>query len=394
MRGLTTGFAVSEAQAAMLDDLKRYLDKNFPSEHEGVVSATPEWFDDEEFAWIRDFNGQLAKDGWLVPHWPTQYGGRGLTPTDEMLIREELAYRRVPIANANGLDMLAPILLGFGTPEQCDEHLRKIAWMERLWCQGYSEPDSGSDLTSLRTSARREGDHYIVNGSKIWTGHAVRADWMILLARTDPNSTGSRGLSLLMVDLENTPGVDIRPIRSLTGEVTFCQEFFTDARVPVANLVGPEHDGWRASSALLEHERAGAGHAARYLRVLDDLLDVVAVRLPIDDGTAIKIGHLVQRVESARAIAYEVAGVRRDAVGGYPPHMPSLMKLYAAELGFDLAEAASEVLGLDVCEYRPPEGAWDFWGELLYSLLFRIAGGSNEIQREIIATRRFGITRR
>src|SRR5579875_2900601 len=115
MRGLTTGFELSPAQAEMLDELKRYLDKEFPREHEGVAGATPEWSEDEEFAWIRRFNRQLAQDGWLVPHWPKEYGGRGLTPVDQMLIREELAYRRVPVANANGLDMLAPILLRFGT---------------------------------------------------------------------------------------------------------------------------------------------------------------------------------------------------------------------------------------------------------------------------------------
>lgn len=393
MRGLTTGFELSPAQAEMLDELKRYLDKEFPREHEGVAGATPEWSDDEEFAWIRRFNRQLAQDGWLVPHWPKEYGGRGLTAVDQMLIREELAYRRIPIANANGLDMLAPILLRFGTKEQQQEHLIKIAQMERLWCQGYSEPDAGSDLTSLRTTARRDGDYYIVNGSKIWTGHAVRADWMILLCRTDLESKGSRGLSLLLVDLHDTPGVEIHPIRSLTGAVTFCQEYFFDARVPVRNLVGPEHEGWRASRALLEHERAGVGTAARYRRALDDLLDVVAARGGVDPATEVKIGHLIEKVESARSMAYDVARVRSGNEGEFPPHMPSVLKLYGSELGVELTEVATEILGLEVTAFTPEIGAWDFWQEFLYSLLFRIAGGSNEIQREIIGTRRFGLAR-
>ena len=237
MTGLTTGFQLSDQQAEMLAELKRYLDKTFPRERE--CDTSPEWSSDEEYQWCRQYNQQLFDDGWLVPHWPEKYGGRGLTPVDQMLIREEMAYRRVGICNANGLDMLGPILLTLGTEEQKDRHLRKIARMEEMWCQGYSEPDTGSDLTHLHTTAIRDGEEYVVNGSKIWTGHAMHADWMILLARTDPEQRGSKGLSMLLVDLHETDGIEIHPIRSMAGEVTFCQEYFMDARVPVANLVGP-----------------------------------------------------------------------------------------------------------------------------------------------------------
>jgi acyl-CoA dehydrogenase len=393
MRSLTTGFALSHGQAQMIDDLKRYLDEYFPSEHEGPSGATPEWFSDEEFEWVRSFNSQLTRDGWLVSHWPERYGGRGLSPVDNMLIREELAYRRVPIANANGLDMLAPILLELGTEEQKEAHLSKIGLMEELWCQGFSEPDAGSDLTSLRTTARREGDYYVVNGSKIWTGHAMHASWMILLARTDLESRGSRGLSLLMVNLEETPGVAIHPIRSLTGGVTFCQEFFSDAQVPVSNLVGPEHEGWRASSVLLEHERARAGTAALYRRDLDDLLDAVVARDGADWNTAIALGKMIERVECARAMAYDVASALGEGEGRYPPHMPSVTKIFGSELGADLTELATEILGLDVCEYKLNDGNWDFWEEFLYSPVARIGGGSSEIQHDIIGARCFGLGR-
>ena len=241
MAGLTTGFELTAQQAKMLDELKGYLDQNFPADHES--HTMPEWGPIEEFHWARDFNRKLFDDGWLCPHWPEEYGGRGLTPLDQMLIREEFAYRRVPMCNANGLDMLSPILLKYGSDEQKDERLVKIARMEEMWCQGYSEPDGGSDLTHLKTTAIRDGEEYVVNGSKIWTGHAMHAHWMILLCRTDPEQKGSKGLSLLMVDLRDAPGIQIYPIRSMTGEVTFCQEYFMDARVPAENLVGPERRG-------------------------------------------------------------------------------------------------------------------------------------------------------
>nr|MDT0664268.1 acyl-CoA dehydrogenase family protein [Micromonospora sp. DSM 115978] len=333
----------------------------------------------------------MAEDGWLVSHWPERFGGRGLSPVDNMLIREELAYRRVPIANANGLDMLAPILLQLGTEEQKRAHLPKIALMEETWCQGFSEPEAGSDLTSLRTTARRDGDHYVVNGSKIWTGHAMRAEWMILLCRTDLETRGSQGLSLLMVNLEETEGVTIHPIRSLTGEVYFGQEFFSDARVPVSNLVGPEHAGWRASSVLLQHERARAGTAALYRRDLDDLLDTVVQRGGADQSTAVALGRLVERVECARAMAYDVAGAMTRNDGQFPPHMPSVMKLFGSDVGLELTELATEVLGFDITEFKLNDGQWDFWQEFLCSPIARIGGGSAEIQRDILGTQVFGL---
>jgi acyl-CoA dehydrogenase len=265
--------------------------------------------------------------------------------------------------------------------------------MEELWCQGFSEPEAGSDLTSLRTTARRDGDYYVVNGSKIWTGHAMHASWMILLARTDAESHGSRGLSLLMVDLNESAGVSVHPIRSLTGGVTFCQEFFTDVRVPVSNLVGPEHNGWRASNVLLQHERARANPAALYRRDLDDLLRTVVDRGGADASTAIALGKMIERVESARAMAYDVATTLAEDEGRFPAHMPSVMKIVGSELAAELAELATDTLGLDIAEYKPPQGNWDFWQEFLYSPVARIGGGSYEIQHDIIAATCLGLGR-
>jgi acyl-CoA dehydrogenase len=393
MRELSTGYPLSDQQRDMLADLKNYLGKNFPREHDAVAGMTPEWSSDEEYDWQHRFNQQLAKDGWLIPQWPVEYGGRGLSQIDQMLIREEFAYRRIPLVNANGLDMLGPVLLQFGTEQQKQDHLPGIANVTTMWCQGFSEPEAGSDLTSLRTTAVRDGDHYVINGSKIWTGHAMHASWIIVLARTLEGSAGSRGISMILVDMENTPGVTKHPIRSMSGAVTFCQEFFADARVPVTNLIGEEHGGWALSRALLEHERGGVGTGAKLRRQLDDLLDLVEARGLARPGSAlsIRLGEMVEKVECARALAYEMAEVRGE--GRAPLHLPSVLKVYTSELGAELTSLAVEILGLEAAGYHPEIGAWTPWEEYLYSFLMRIAGGSNEIQHEIIASRKLGIGR-
>jgi acyl-CoA dehydrogenase len=392
MRELATGYPLSDWQQGMLADLKTYLDKSFPRERD--AGTMPEWYPDEDYEWYLAFNQQLAKDGWLIPHWPVEHGGNGWSQIDNMLIREEFAYRRVPLANMNGLDMLGPTLLMFGTEEQKAKYLPGIANVTTAWCQGFSEPEAGSDLTSLRTSAVRDGDHYVINGSKIWTGHAVHADWMILLARTLEGSTGSRGISMILVDMANTPGVVKYPVRAMTGRITWCSEFFADARVPVENLIGEEHGGWKLSRALLEHERGGVGTAARLRREVDDLLDMVQERGLAKPGskTAIQMGHLVEKVESARALAYEMAESRGDGSGA-PPHLASVLKAYCASLAQEMSLLAVELLGLEAPAYAPEVGAWSPWDEYLGSFAGTIAGGSNQIQREIIASRRLGIGR-
>jgi acyl-CoA dehydrogenase len=393
MRELATGYPLSDWQRNMLAELKTYLDKNFPSERDSVGSMTAEWYDDDDYNWYHKFNQQLAKDGWLIPHWPVEYGGNGWSQIDNMLIREEFAYRRIPLVNANGLDMLGPVLLHFGTEEQKAEYLPGIANVTTMWCQGFSEPEAGSDLTSLRTTAVRDGDEYVINGSKIWTGHAVRASWMILLARTLQGSARSGGISMILVDMENTPGISKHPIRSMSGRATFCQEFFADARVPVTNLIGEEHGGWALSRMLLEHERGGVGAAAKLRRRLDDLLDMVDERGLARPGSAValKLGEMIEQTESARAMAYEMAEARGE--GGAPPHSASVLKLLCTNLSLEMSELGVELLGLDAVDYHPEVGSWTPWEEYLYSFIGRIAGGSNQIQREIVASRLLGVGR-
>jgi acyl-CoA dehydrogenase len=392
MAGPATGFQLSRQQAEMLDELKGYLDENFSPDHECLV-GNPEWDSEDAYQWSRVFNRKLFDDGWLCPQWPERYGGRGLTQKEQVLFRAEFAYRRIGVCNANGLDMLSPILFNYGTEEQKDQHLVKIARMEEMWCQGFSEPENGSDLTHLRTTAIRDGDEYIVNGSKVWTGHAMHADWMVLLCRTDPEEKGSRGLSMLMVDLHNTPGVEIQPIRHMTGGVMFCQEYFTDARVPVENLVGPENGGWMAAATLLEHERAlvgGIGMATQR-RLLDDTLAMVAERGGVRESLAVEIGKVVEQVESAQALVDDSAAYLSRGEG-YPPSMTHVLKLTATAAGMRLAELASELLGLGIVDYRMADRPSDFWQMFLRGyVVCGGGGGSDEILRDVIAAQHFGI---
>jgi alkylation response protein AidB-like acyl-CoA dehydrogenase len=391
MAGLKTGFPLSRQQGQMLDELKAYLDENFSPDHECLV-GNPEWDSEEAFQWARVFDRKLFDDGWLCPQWPDRYGGRGLTQVEQVLIREEFAYRRVPVGNANGLDMLSPILLRYGTEEQKAEHLVKIARMEEMWCQGFSEPEGGSDLTHLRTTAVRDGDEYVVNGSKIWTGHAVHADWMVLLCRTNPEERGSRGLSMLMVDLRNTPGVEIHPIRHMTGGVMFCQEFFMDARVPVENLVGPENGGWAAAATLLEHERSligGIGMATQR-RLLDDILAMVAQRGGVHGSLAVEVGKVVEQVEAAQAVADRAAAYLGRGEG-YPQNMANVLKLAATEVGRQLAELASELLGLGIIDFRLADRPSNFWQMFLRGFVSCGGGGSDELLRDSIAAQHFNI---
>lgn len=389
---LDSQLAVAPEHVKLVRGLQTFLDEHFPRDRQGLIGMTPEWLSTEEFAWYRDFNRALSQAGFLVPHWPAEYGGRDATMLEQLLVREELAYRRVPIANVNGLDMVAPILLGHGTEEQKRRHLPGIAAVDMLWCQGYSEPEAGSDLGSLRTTAIRDGDRYTVNGTKIWTGHGLHADWMMLLARTDPASRGRNGLSLIMLDMKNTPGVTVQPIRSLTGRITFCQEFFTDAEVPAENVVGVENDGWRVSHELLTHERTGVGKTAGMLRVLHDLIQFATThyRGKVPEGVAARLGAMAAQVDAARALAYDLARQRGD--GGMPAAMASVMKLCQSELTVELNALGAEVRGLDPANYAT-DGTWDPWEEYLASLLHRIGGGTSEIQRDIIASTLVGLPR-
>ncbi|MEJ2205775.1 MAG: acyl-CoA dehydrogenase family protein [Gemmatimonadota bacterium] len=382
--------ALTPDQVALRDELRAFLDMNLPPDHEeGPESA--EWAPEAEYAWVHDFNRRLGAAGWLVPHWPVEYGGRGLGIIEQVVVREELAYRRAPLINPNGLNMLGPILMREGTDEQKARHLPGIASADVIWAQGYSEPNAGSDLAALQMRAERNGDHYVLNGQKTWTSCGMRADWMFLLARTSKETRRQDGISFLLVDMR-TPGIEIRPIASMTGTVTFAEEFFTDVRVPVENRVGAEGDGWRVGKALLTFERSNIARAARERRILDDLIAycrslVGTDRDPLEDPVArLELGRMIERVEVGRAICYRLASMQAE--GRVSPEMPSISKLYHSEFAAELVDVGSRLLGeygnvMPGDAHCPARGQFSLG--VMKQLLHKIGAGTSEIQRDLIA---------
>ncbi|MBH81694.1 MAG: acyl-CoA dehydrogenase [Gammaproteobacteria bacterium] len=386
-------------------DTRAWLEENCPS---GVrqPDAPPaavwggrraEFYNDDAKVWLE----RMAEKGWTVPTWPTEYGGGGLSNDEAKVLREEMQRIRAnPPLFSFGISMLGPALLEFANEEQKKEHLTRIARGEIRWCQGYSEPGAGSDLASLRTRAVREGDHYVVNGSKIWTSDANHSDWIFCLVRTDPDVPKHNGISFLLIDME-TPGVSVSPIQLISGASPFCETFFDDVRVPAANLVGVENDGWNIAKRLLQHERAMLGEGARssamgprrktLLEVARETLDAPEGRLP----DAVIRDEMVQ-LEMDQACYKSTFQRSADAAkaGRGPGPETSMFKLYLSEMGqrgSDLRQriVGAEGLGWSGAEFDAEEV--QIAREWLYGRASSILGGTSEVQMNIIAKRVLGL---
>lgn len=384
---------------ALRDRVRSWLHDNLPDEFRRTA-ANPDYLPRDAHDRAVQFCRELHGHGWFVPHWPAQFEGGGLGVVEQVVIREELAYAGAPLVNTNGVNMLAPVLFRFGTPEQQQEHLPAIARSERMWAQGYSEPEAGSDLAALRMSAQRDGDDYVLNGQKTWTSNGVLADWIFVLARTSPvGEKRQAGISFFLVDL-SSPGITRRPIRSMTGYPTFAEEFFDNVRVPCENLVGGEGEGWMVAKALLNAERSNVTRAAQAQRYLDELVDWChsnrgSAHDPLADPmNRIALARAVERVEVGRALSYRVA--HQQAAGGLDPVLPSLSKLYHSELTAELRQLGAQILGpAGALLPDDPDALLDghFSEGLLLSLLHTIGGGTSEIQRDLISTTGLGLPR-
>ena len=339
---------LTEEHQQLRSDVRTWLDVNLADEFRHSA-ANADYLPEDSHRRAVEFCRALHAQGWFVPHWPAEHEGGGLGIAEQMIIREQLAYAGAPLVNSNGTNMLAPILFSSGTEEQKARYLPAIARSEEMWAQGYSEPEAGSDLAALRMTARRDGDEYVVNGQKTWTSNGRLADWMFVLVRTDPHAAKPQaGISFLLVDLRS-PGITIRPIRSLTGYPTFAEEFFDDVRVPVENLVGPEHDGWRIAKELLVFERSNITRAAQSQRYVDELIDWCRKKegAPDDplrsESNRIALTRLVEKVEIGRVLSYRIAQLQ--AHGGMTSSLASLSKLFHAEFTFELRAAGAQILG-------------------------------------------------
>jgi alkylation response protein AidB-like acyl-CoA dehydrogenase len=341
----------------------------------------------------------MAERGWTAPEWPSQYGGGGLSKAETKVLREEMAALKLPEPLSGfGLTMIGPVLLEYGTEEQKREHLSKIVRGEIRWCQGYSEPGSGSDLASLQTRAVLQGDYYVINGQKVWTSYANLSDWMFMLVRTDPNAKKQEGITFILMDMA-TPGVEVRPIKLISGSSPFCETFLTDVLVPAKNVVGKVNEGWTVAKALLNHERTmiasafGGGGGKR--RTMRDW-----AREYVDfDGDRVADAALRNRIAQYEmdnlAFKFTTDRARDAAKAGRPPGPESSMfKIYGTELNQRRQELLLSIAG-------PQSLGWEGSGfdereltltrDWLRSRGNTIEGGTSEIQLNIIAKRVLGL---
>lgn len=376
--------------------LSSFLDDVLPTDWHGPADESR----DDHWALNEDIKKGLAERGWLVMSWPKEYGGSDSSPMMNTIFAEEMAYRRAPGHDRFGTRMFGPTLMRFGTEEQRKKHLGSIARGEIQWCQGYSEPNSGSDLASLQTRAIEDGDDYLVTGAKIWTSLAHRANMMFMLVRTDLEATPHKGISLVMVDMKST-GIEVLPIVNMAGVHSFNQVVFDNVRVPKSNLVGDPNDGWRAGMTVLNFERSGIDYAAWARAALEEIVDYVnsdeaAVTSAKTDPTVrIKLAELHMEVEAARLMCYDVS--YRQGKGQIPASEASMSKVAASEVYLKVLDYGVEILGMyGVLE--PGSSQAKLQGRFFKMRLFYTSGpilaGTNEIQKNIIAQRGLGLPRK
>ncbi|MFE7335866.1 acyl-CoA dehydrogenase [Streptomyces griseus] len=332
----------------------------------------------------------LYDAGYAGLHWPADAGGRGATPTQHLIYLEETEKAGAPYVGANFVGLLhaGPTIAAEGTAGQRARWLPPVLRGDEIWCQGFSEPDAGSDLAALRTRAVRDGDDYVVSGQKIWTSHAEVADWCELLVRTDPDAPKHRGISWLAMPMD-APGITVRPLRTLAGSTEFAEMFLDEVRVPVRNRVGAENDGWRVTMVTLSFERGTAfvGEVVACRRTLDVLADAARRNGRWDDPVLRRrLGRLNAEFRALwRLTQWNVAESERT--GGVPGTGGSVFKLRYSGARQELYEAAAEVLGAEDAFDLDREWALD----RLSSLSYTIAAGTSQIQRNIVAERILGL---
>ena len=381
--------------------VREWCRANIPADWRRAQTGASE----EEFATFQKrWFQQLRAQGWAVPHWPTEWGG-GLSVAEQAVLYSELAAHDAPrlVLQFVAIHHAAATLLSAGTDAQRQRHLPAILDGE-IWAQGFSEPDAGSDLAALRTTARRDGDRYVVNGQKLWASGAKHADWCLLLARTDPDAPKRRGISYLLLDL-STPGVDVRPIRNAIGDAHFCEIFLNDVEIPVANLVGAENDGWAVAQQTLSTERG-----LTMLELAERLGNagftwlLEACQQPAAGGGRLIDDPLVQ--DRVASLEIEITGLRalcrtlvdKHERGEAGPADASIVKLFYSELLQRTTGLGTQLAGLaaHTVLHKPLSSGWESgaWAlDFIGSWEWTIPGGSSEIQRTIIGERGLGLPR-
>jgi alkylation response protein AidB-like acyl-CoA dehydrogenase len=336
---------------------------------------------------LRDWNRTMADAGWAAPAWPVEYGGRAATVAEQLAWLEEMAAVKAPgVINVIGVSNIAPAIMAVGTDEQRERYLAPMLRGDEVWSQGMSEPDAGSDLASLRTSAREDGDTFVINGQKTWNSLGRHADWCQLYVRTDPEAPKHKGISTFLVDMK-TAGVEVRPLKTMAGDLTFSELFFTDVVVPKANLLGNLNEGWKVAMTTLSYERAGVArlHLSlrdRLNRLMEDAKGQPAMSDPVLRDRLMGVYARIATMGWTTTRELQAIGAGRQPSA----MMGSIAKLMWSTIEQSMAELAVDLLGL--------EGLNGRWGKnLASSRQSTIAGGTTEINRNILAEHGLGLPR-
>jgi len=387
----------SKQDKAFRKQVRAWMKKNVPKKDTALSRLAPD--DPRRIERAKAWQRSLHQAGYVARGWPKEYGGQGDSDVmRQTIVNEELILARAPgLIGASGLTMLGPTLLQCGTEQQKQRYLPTVLTAEEIWCQGYSEPGSGSDLASLRTRAELVGDEFIINGQKVWTSGAQFSDWMFCLVRTDPDAPKHRGISYVLIDMK-TPGITVRPLVQMTGDAGFNEVFFEDVRVPRDNLVGELHQGWMVANATLFHERNMLGSTTRTQMMMHNLLRLARSHRrygkPAAEDPVIrqKLAELLGRVE---AMKYHSLRQLTDVIKGRRAGLGAMVnKLVGTELNHDICALALEIMN----SYAPlkrgadrviDNGVWQY--EFMFTLGLIIGGGTSQIQKNIISERGLGM---
>jgi alkylation response protein AidB-like acyl-CoA dehydrogenase len=393
-------FKFSAEDEAFRREFRDWIDKNVPkgrpSDDDDVDFMHETGADDwkRRLAWHK----KMHAGGWVGISWPKEYGGRGASLTQQVIYQQELGRVNAPaLVNGLGIMLVGPTLMHWGTPEQKQRYVPKILSADEIWCQGYSEPNAGSDVASLQTRAIEEGDYFIVNGQKVWTSDAHHADWCILLVRTDADAPKHKGISYILVDM-HSPGVTVRPLVQITGDANFNEVFFEDVKVPKKNLIGEKNQGWQVAITTLMFERSGIGGGRDMSGQVHELIEL-AKSVRMNGHSSWEDTSVRQRIAGflceANALKYTAYRQLTRRLKGLPPGPEgSVLKLGASELNLRMNKFAMELLGpYSTLEFKAPHaidrGKWSY--RMLASRALTIAGGTSEIQHNIIGERVLGL---
>lgn len=384
-------------QTEFRSEVRRFINEAMPPDLKHKAEHGGHYEHEETMLW----HGILAKKGWAAPHWPKEVGGTGWDTSQRHIFSEEITRANAPSLSPFGLTMVGPLIIQFGTDEQKARFLPKILSGDEVWCQGYSEPNSGSDLASLQLRAEKEGDDYILNGQKTWTTYAQNADWIFVLARTGTEGKQQEGISFLLADVRNTPGIEVKPFLTIGGTPAFSETWFDNARVPQANRVGPENQGWTMAKALLGHERTSIGGVAETGRLLN-LVRRIAKDTKVGGKTLMEVDAFRRRLAKLdiRLRTVGMANLRTLAaaqLGHAPGPESSILKIVGTELQQEVTELAMDAMGHNALGWfdSPTEAMpeYQLWmaSNFNYLRASTIYGGSNEIQKNIISKMILGL---